>query len=68
MSDLSPQLGKRSELAEALWRFRSAFVGVAAFSALINLRPHQKNLAMEIQDPEVRKKVEIIVRRLLKVE
>ena len=24
--------GKRSELAETLWRFRSAFVGVAAFS------------------------------------
>ena len=37
MSDSSPQLSKRSELAEALWRFRSAFVGVAAFSALINL-------------------------------
>ncbi len=37
MSDSYPQLSKRSELAEALWRFRSAFVGVAAFSALINL-------------------------------
>ena len=37
MSDSTPQLGKRSELAEALWRFRGAFIGVAAFSALINL-------------------------------
>ena len=37
MSDTSPKLSKRSELAETLWRFRSAFVGVAAFSALINL-------------------------------
>ena len=37
MSDSSPQLSKRSELAETLWRFRSAFAGVAAFSALINL-------------------------------
>ena len=37
MSDFTPQLGKRSELAEALWRFRGAFIGVAAFSALINL-------------------------------
>ena len=37
MSDSSPKLSKRSELAETLWRFRSAFIGVAAFSALINL-------------------------------
>ncbi|MGH6804793.1 MAG: type I secretion system permease/ATPase, partial [Methyloceanibacter sp.] len=37
MSDFSPKLSKRSELAEILLRFRSAFFGVAAFSALINL-------------------------------
>ena len=37
MSDSPAKLSKRSELAETLWRFRSAFVGVAAFSALINL-------------------------------
>ncbi len=36
MSD-SLKLSKRSELAETLWRYRSAFIGVAAFSALINL-------------------------------
>ena len=37
MSDSPAKLSKRSELAETLWRFRGAFVGVAAFSALINL-------------------------------
>ena len=37
MSNSSPKLSKRSELAETLWRFRGAFIGVAAFSALINL-------------------------------
>ena len=37
MSDSSTKLSKRSELAEALWRFKHAFAGVAAFSALINL-------------------------------
>ena len=37
VSDFLPVLSKRSELAETLWRFRGAFVGVAAFSALINL-------------------------------
>ena len=37
MSNSPAKLSKRSELAETLWRFRGAFVGVAAFSALINL-------------------------------
>ena len=37
MSELSPKISKRSELAETLWRYKSAFVGVVAFSALINL-------------------------------
>jgi ATP-binding cassette subfamily C protein len=37
VSDNSPKLSRRSELAETLWRFKGAFIGVAAFSALINL-------------------------------
>ena len=35
------------------------------FQALINLRPRQDNMSMEIRDPEIRVKVEEIVRRLL---
>lgn len=35
------------------------------FESLINLRPHQKNFALEIKDPGIRKQVEQIVRELL---
>lgn len=35
------------------------------FEALINIRPHQNNLSMTIQDPAIRAQVETITRRLL---
>jgi len=35
------------------------------FEALINLRPHQDNLSMTIQDPKVRSRVEEIAHTLL---
>jgi hypothetical protein len=38
------------------------------FGALINIRPHQDNRGMEIQDPELCRRVEKIVRRLLEAE
>jgi hypothetical protein len=38
------------------------------FGALINIRPHQDNRGMEIEDPELRAKIETIIRRLLEVE
>jgi hypothetical protein len=38
------------------------------FEALINLRPRQQNTSMTIQDSEVRKRVEQIVRGLLEDE
>jgi len=37
----------------------------AEFVALINIRPRQNNRGMEIEDPELRTKVETIIRRLL---
>lgn len=37
------------------------------FGALINIRPHQENRGMEIEDPELRAKIETIIRRLLGV-
>ena len=38
------------------------------FGALINIRPHQGNRGMEIEDPKLREEIEDIVRRLLEVE
>lgn len=37
------------------------------FESLINIRPHQQNFTLELQSPELRAKVETIVRRLLEV-
>ena len=36
-----------------------------AFGALINIRPRQGNMAMEIQEPHLRERIEAVVRRLL---
>ncbi len=38
------------------------------FGALINIRPHQGNRGMEIEDPKLQMKIETIVRQLLGVE
>jgi hypothetical protein len=38
------------------------------FLALINIRPRQGNRGMEIEDPKLRSKIEVIVRGLLEVE
>jgi hypothetical protein len=35
------------------------------FGALINIRPQQGNRGMEIEDPKLREKIEVIVGRLL---
>jgi hypothetical protein len=37
------------------------------FGALINIRPHQGNRGMEIEDPKLRAKIDTIVRQLLEV-
>ncbi|MGH7322739.1 MAG: DUF5674 family protein [Candidatus Rokuibacteriota bacterium] len=37
------------------------------FESLINVRPAQANTRLEIQSPEVRRSVELIVRRLLEL-
>jgi hypothetical protein len=38
------------------------------FGALINIRPHQGNRGMEIEDPQLRAKIETMIRRLFGVE
>ncbi len=42
--------------------------GEVVFEAMINIRPRQGNYGMEIQNPEIRHRVERIVRRLLEGE
>jgi len=37
------------------------------FGALINIRPHQGNRSMEIEDPKLRNRIETITRALLQV-
>lgn len=37
------------------------------FESLINIRPHQQNVTLELQIPELRAKVETIIRHLLEV-
>jgi hypothetical protein len=37
------------------------------FGALINIRPHQGNRSMEIEDPKLRDKIEMMIRALLQV-
>lgn len=37
------------------------------FESLINIRPRQQNFALEVQDPDLRSRIEAIVRRLLEV-
>ena len=37
------------------------------YSALINVRPHQNNFSMEIEDHETRKKIGITIERLIKL-
>jgi len=39
--------------------------GEVRSEALINIRPRQNNLSLEIHDPKIRSKVETIVRKLL---
>jgi hypothetical protein len=38
------------------------------FGALINIRPRQGNRGMEIEDPNLRKRIETIVRQFFGVE
>lgn len=54
--------GKQADVWGGDWFPREKRV---AFGSLINIRPRQNNRSMEIQDPEIKRKVESIIRRLL---
>ena len=53
---------RQEDVWGADWFPESQKVG---FEALINIRPHQNNPAMEIQDHDIRFKMESIIRELL---
>ena len=38
------------------------------FESLINIRPRQQNLALEVQDPTLRTRIETIIRQLLEMD
>ena len=53
---------RQEDIWGADWYPDSRIVG---FGALINIRPDQGNRGMEIESPELRRKIEEIMRRLL---
>ena len=71
-SDLETYLLENGSVQENLWginlypfKDKKNFV---EYSALINIRPHQDNCSMEIEDFTIRKKVEEIVYNLIDYE
>ena len=56
---------RQEDIWGADWYPRSRTV---QFVALINIRPRQGNRGMEIEDPNLREKIETIVRRLLEAK
>jgi len=53
---------RQEDIWGADWYPDSRIIG---FGALINIRPEQANRSMEIESPDLRQKIEGIVRRLL---
>jgi hypothetical protein len=56
---------QQEDIWGADWIPGSGGGGEVRFEALINIRPKQNNLSLEIQDPEIRSKIETTVRKLL---
>lgn len=68
-SDLETYLLENSSKQENLWginlypyKDKNDFI---EYTALINIRPHQNNRSMEIEDQKIRKKIEEIVYNLI---
>ena len=51
-------------LQEDIWGADWDPIGEVRFESLINIRPRQGNRSLEIQSPEIRRRVERIVRRV----
>lgn len=61
-AELLNEGSRQEDIWGADWSPRSQ---KARFEALINIRPRQNNPTMKIQDPDIRFKVESIIRELL---
>jgi hypothetical protein len=63
-ADCEQALLEGGSLQEDVWGADWDPIGEVRFGSLINIRPRQGNRGLEIQSPEIRRRVEHIVRRL----
>jgi len=66
-ADLEKLLIEDGSLQEDLWginlySFKDEFI---EYNALINIRPHQNNFSMEIEDKDLKEKIKKIVEKLI---
>lgn len=69
-ADLEKLLIEDGSLQEDLWGiniYPHRKEDPVEYSALINIRPHQNNFSMEIECPEIRKKIGIVIEKLIKL-
>jgi len=64
-SDCAEELISDGSAASDLWGFNIYPNGQLDFISLINIKPADNNRSMEIQNPEIRKKIEEILRKFL---
>jgi len=62
--DCEQALLEDGSLQEDIWGADWDPIGEVRFESLINIRPRQRNRTLEIQSPEIRRRVERIVRRV----
>lgn len=63
-ADCEQALLEDGSVQENVWGADWDPIGEVRFGSLINIRPRQENRSLEIQSPEVRRRVEHIVRRV----
>ncbi len=63
-ADCEQALLEDGSLQEDVWGADWDPVGEVRFGSLINIRPRQGNRGLEIQSPEIRNRVERVVRRI----
>jgi hypothetical protein len=64
-ADCEQALLEAGSRQEDVWGADWDPAGEVRFESLINIRPKQSNRSLEIQSPELRKRIEQIVRRIL---
>lgn len=71
-SDLEGCLLESGSKQENLWGINlyplKAQKDFIEYTALINIRPHQNNYSMEIENPDIKNKIDLIVNKLIDYE